>query len=119
MDTVLRCWCRKVIDPLLTFHASSIGLANISRTRLQVQGIRGDEVLALRRLPVGALARVDVHDVHCVDLFETAAARFAKEEVHNDSAEEVACGEDVTVTVIDGAGDEWCEERDEEVLLLR
>jgi hypothetical protein len=59
-----------------------------------------------------------VHDVHRVDLFETASAGLAEEEVHDNGAEEVAGGEDIAVAVVDGSSDERSEERDEEVLRL-
>jgi hypothetical protein len=83
-----------------------------------VQSVRGDKVLALGRHPLGALAGRDVHDVHCVDFLEGAAAGLAEEEVDDDGAEEVAGGEDVAVAVVDGAGDEGGEEGDEEVLRM-
>lgn len=119
VDTMLCCRCGQVVDPLLAFHTSSICLANVPRTGLQVQCVCGDKILALRRLPVGALARIDVHDVHGVNLFETAASSLAEEEVHDNGAEEVAGGEDVAVAIVDGSGDERCEEGDEEVLFFR
>ena len=59
-----------------------------------------------------------MHDVHGVDFFETTSAGLAEEEVDDDGAEEVASGEDVAVAVVDGSGDEWSEERDEEVLQM-
>jgi hypothetical protein len=59
-----------------------------------------------------------VHDVHCVDLLETASTCLTKEEVDDDRAEEVAGGEDIAVAVVDGSSDERSEERDEEVLRL-
>ena len=57
-----------------------------------------------------------MHDVHCVDLFETTSSGFAEEEVDDNGAEEVAGGEDIAVAVVDGSGDEGSEERDQEVL---
>lgn len=57
-----------------------------------------------------------MHDVHCVDLFETASPGFAEEEVDDNGAEEVAGGKDIAVAVVDGSGDEGSEERDQEVL---
>jgi hypothetical protein len=116
MNTMLRSRWRKSINPLLTLHARSIGLANVPCTRRQVQSVRGDKVLALRRHPVGALAWRNVHDVHRVNLLETTAAGLTEEEVDDNGAEQVACGEDVAVAVIDCSGDEGREERDEEVL---
>jgi hypothetical protein len=89
MDTMLSSRWRKSIDPLLTLHASSVGFANVSRARSQVQSVCGDQVLALRRYPVSALAWRHVHDVHGVNLLETAAASLAKEEVDDDGTEEV------------------------------
>lgn len=116
MNTMLRRRRRQIINPLLALHASGIGFVDVSRTRRQVQSVCGDEIFALGRHPVGALARRHVHDVHGVNFFETAAASFAEEEVDDDGAEEVAGGEDVAVAVVDGAGDEGGEEGDEEVL---
>lgn len=116
MDTMLRSRWREAVDSLLAFHAGGILLPDVPCAWSQVQSICGNKVLALGRNPVGALARRNVHDVHGVDLLETATASLAKEEVHDNGAEEVAGGEDVAVAVVDGAGDEWCEEGDEEVL---
>lgn len=116
MDTMLRSRWRKAVNPLLAFHAGGILFPDVPRTRSQMQGICGNEVLVLWRDPVGALAWRDVHDVHGVDLLETATAGLAKEEVDDDGSEEVAGGEHVAVAVVDGAGDKWCEEGDEEVL---
>lgn len=113
---MLRIRCGDTIKSLLALHAGSILLADGPSARREVQCISGDELLALRRLPLGALARRDVHDVHGVDLLEGAAARLAQEEVDDDGAEEVARREDVAVAVVDGARDEWGKEGDEEVL---
>ena len=107
---MLGCWWRKRVNPLLALHAGSIGLADLPRAWCQVQRVCGDKVLALRWHPVGALAWWHVHDVHCVDLFETASAGLAEEEVHDNGAEEVASSEYVAVSVIDGSGDERSEE---------
>lgn len=112
---MLRTRRRQIINPLLALHTRRVGLANIPRARRQVQGIRSDEVFALGRDPLCALAGRDVHDVHGVDFLEGAAAGFAEEEVDDDGAEEVAGREDVAVAVVDGAGDEGGEEGDEEV----
>jgi len=106
----------KSVNPLLALHAGGIGLADLPGTWCQVQCVCGDKVLALRRHPVSALAWWYVHDVHCVDLFETASAGLAEEEVHDNGAEEVAGGEDIAVAVVDGSSDEGSEERDEEIL---
>jgi hypothetical protein len=101
---------------LLALHARRIRLTDAPRARRQVQRIGSDEVFALRRHPLGALAGRDVHDVHCVDLLEGATLCFAEKEVHDGGAEQVASREDVAVAVVDGAGDEGGEEGDEEVL---
>jgi hypothetical protein len=115
MNTMLCSGRRQVVNPLLALHARRIRLTDAPRARSQMQSVRGDEVFALRRNPLCALAGRDVHDVHCVDFLEGAAAGFAEEEVDDDGAEEVAGGEDVAVAVVDGAGDEGGEEGDEEV----
>jgi len=113
---MLGCWWWKSVDPLLALHASSIGLADLPRAWCQVQCVCGNEVFALRRHPVGALAWWHVHDVHCVDLFETASAGLAEEEVDDNRAEEVAGCKNVAVAVVDSSGDERSEERNQEVL---
>jgi len=116
MDAMLGCWWRKSVDSLLALHTSSICLANLPRAWRQVQCVGGDKLFALRRHPVGALAWWHMHDVHCIDFFETASASFAEEEVHDHGAEEIASGKDIAVAVVDGACDERREERNEEVL---
>jgi hypothetical protein len=118
MDTMLCGGRWEVVDPLLALHTRRIRLTDTPSARCQMQSVRGDKVLALGRHPLGALAGRDVHDVHCVDFLEGAAAGLAEEEVDDDGAEEVAGGEDVAVAVVDGAGDEGGEEGDEEVLRM-
>lgn len=112
---MLRGGRRQIINPLLALHARRIRLTDTPRARRKMQSIRSDKVLALRRNPLCALAGWDVHDVHCVDFLEGAAAGFAEEEVDDNRAKEVAGREDVAVAVVDGAGDEGGEEGDEEV----
>lgn len=118
MDTMLCGGRWEIIDPLLALHACRIRLTDTPRARSQVQRIGSNEVFALGRNPLCALAGRDVHDVHCVDFFQAAAAGFAEEEVDDDGAEEIAGGEDVAVAVVDGAGDEGGEEGNEEVLQM-
>jgi hypothetical protein len=115
VNPTLRIRRRQIIDPLLALHARRIRLTDAPRTRSQMQSIGSNELLALGRDPLGALAGRDVHDVHGVDFLEGAAAGLAEEEVDDDGAEEVAGREDVAVAVVDGAGDEGGEEGDEEV----
>jgi hypothetical protein len=81
VDTVLRGRWWQIINPLLSFHSSSIRLTDAPRARRQVQRIGRNEVFALRRHPLGALAGRDVHDVHGVDFFQAAASGFTQEEV--------------------------------------
>lgn len=116
VDAMLLGSRREVVDTLLAFHAGGVRLTDVPRAGGQVQGVGGDEVLALGRDPFRALAGRHVHDVHGVDLLEAAAAGFAEEEVDDDGAEEVAGREDVAVAVVDCACDEGGEEGDEEVL---
>jgi len=115
VNPTLRIRRRQMIDPLLALHARRIRLTDAPRTRRKMQSIGSDELLALGRDPLGALAGRDVHDVHGVDFLEGAAAGLAEEEVDDDGAEEVAGREDVAVAVVDGGGDEGGEEGYEEV----
>lgn len=56
-----------------------------------------------------------MQDIHCVNLLQRATIAFAKEEVDDNCAEEIACCEDIAILVVDGVCDEGCEEADEEV----
>lgn len=70
----------------------------------------GDPVLAVsdgrRSNPVLALPWLDVHDVHGVDFLEGPAVGFVDEEVGDDGSGSTTCAEDITVPIIDSAGDE-------------
>ena len=115
MDTVLvRRW-RHILHSVLALHASRIRLPDIPGTWRQVESIGSDKLVSLWRLPLGRLARIDVQNVHRVDLLKRSTLRLAEEEVDHDCAEEVAGGEDVTVAVVNSAGDEGREEGDKEV----
>lgn len=70
---------------------------------------------ALRGHPGSTLPGLDVQHVHGVDFLEGAALGLVDEEIHDEDADEAATGEDVAVGIVDGAGDEGCEEGDEEV----
>lgn len=64
---------------------------------------------------MGALPRGDALEVHGVNLLEGSALTLDDEEVDEDGGDEVAPGEHVAVTEVDGLGDEGGEEADEEV----
>ena len=65
--------------------------------------------------PAGGLPGLDVKDVHGVDLLKGPALGLVDEEEDNEDGEEAASSEDVTVTEVDGVGDEGGEEGDEEI----
>ena len=70
---------------------------------------------AIGSLPGSRLPGLDVQDVHGVDLLESAALGLADKEEDNPDSGKTASSKDVTVAEIDGTGDEWGEEGDEEV----
>jgi hypothetical protein len=72
-------------------------------------------LLLTGRDPLGALHRGDLFNIHGIELLEGAALAFNDEKVDDEGGDEVAGGEDVAVAEVDGFGDEWGEERDEEV----
>lgn len=81
------------------------------RLRRSVE-IRND---AFRSHPASRLPGLDVQDIHGVDIFEGTALGLVDKEEDDQHGSKAAAGEDVAVVEVDGAGDEWSEEGDEEV----
>lgn len=110
MDAVslVRWW--DVLNAGLSLHASGIFLADLSRAWSQVECIGSDQILTLWWLPLGALPRRNVRDVHRVDLLKSTTLVLHEEEVGDRDGDERAGGENVAVLVVDGAGDEWRKE---------
>lgn len=108
-------WRWNVFNPRLAFHTCSVLLLDPSCARGKIQCVRCDQFLALRWLPLGALPRRDVSNVHGVDLLKRTALVLLEEEVNDGYRDERAGGEDVSVLEVDGASDEGREEGDEEV----
>lgn len=81
-----------------------LGLALLARsTRIVMVADRRD-------LVVRAIPRLDVVDVHPVQLFQCAVLALDDEEVDDEDGEQVAAGKDVSVGKVDCAGDEGGEE---------
>lgn len=106
---------RDILKPVLTLHARGISLSDGPGARTKSERVGGNKLLALRRLPFGALPWLDVQDVHGVNFLEGAALVLTQEEVDDEGAGEVAGSEDVAVAVVDVGCDERSEEGDEEV----
>lgn len=88
-------------------------LGKATRTRGQVQTVAVDGLV--KRLPAGRLPGDDAENVHGVNLLERALLGLVDEEEGDQNTEETAAGKDVTVAVVNGVGDPWGEEGDEEV----
>lgn len=93
------------------------GLAHRPSTRSHVQPVGVDHAVLLegRRVPLGTGDRVDVQDVHGVNLLKRATLGLAHEEVDDDEEDAERDGEDQTVEVVDLVGDEGGAEGDDEV----
>lgn len=114
-DSMLLRWRRNILKSVLALHARGVSFPNGPGARSKGERVGGNKLLALRRLPFGALPWLDVQDVHGVDFLEGAALVLAQEEVNDEGAGEVAGGEDVAVAVVDVVCDKGSEEGDEEV----
>lgn len=85
---------------------------------LQVRGVAAVAVAAvggfweLASIPLGTGDRVDVQDVHRVDLLETSVLGLDHEEEDDHYECHTAASEDQTVEVVDSASDETSEEGD-------
>lgn len=90
-----------------------LGLGKAASARGQVEVVRVDGLV--QWLPALGLPGNDAEDVHGVDLLEGSLLGLVDEEEGDQDTEETAAGKDVTVTVVDGAGDPGGEEGDEEV----
>jgi hypothetical protein len=92
-------------------------LAEVAATSTHVQTVGVDQTILGQRgsIPLGAGDRVDVEDVHGVDLLERAALGLNHEEVDDNEEEDEGDGEDETVEVVDFVGDERRAEGDDEV----
>jgi hypothetical protein len=97
--------------------SSLLRLAEVATTSTHVQTVGVDQtILGERgRIPLGAGDRVDVKDVHGVNLLERTALGLNHEEVDDDEEEDKGDGEDETVEVVDFVGDEGRAEGDDEV----
>lgn len=83
--------------------------------KVQSIGVGGTLSVEAAAIPVGGGDRVDVQDVHGVDLLKSAALGLNHEEVDNPEQTEARATENQTVEVVDLLGDESGEERDQEV----
>lgn len=70
---------------------------------------------ALWRLPMRALPRRNLLHIHGINLLKAPALTLTDEEVDDHSTDEITCGKDVTVLVIDVICNERGEESNEEV----
>lgn len=85
-------------------------LSDATSSRLKIQAVSSDHILASWCLPLSALQWIDMKNIHAVDLFQSSALAFTQKEVYDDRASEIACSKDVAVLVADCRGDEWREE---------
>ena len=115
VDTVLRRGVRNGFTAILTLHARSVLFTDAATVVSQEQLVCSNEILALWRDPLGALPWLDVENVHGIGLLETTTLTLTDEEISDDGTSQAAGGEDVSVLVVDGAGNVWCEEGDEEI----
>lgn len=65
--------------------------------------------------PFGTLSRVNVFNIHGVNLLQRPTLSFHYKEVHKKTCCYVASGEDVAISEVDGPSDERRKEGDEEI----
>jgi hypothetical protein len=94
-----------------------LSLAEGPSSRAIVESISVDQAVLLERrgVPLGAGDRVDVQDVHGVNLLKRAVLRLNHEEIDNEEEDNERDSEDQTVEVVDLVGDHRGEEGDKEV----
>ena len=91
------------VPPLIILHL---------RPRLLPQSTH---LLFTRRHPLRALPRTDVFKIHRIQFLQRPALALNNKQIYDDSSDKIAACEDIAVFEIDGAGDEGCEERDQEI----
>ena len=117
--TVLADWWLLVAskDTLVLLSSALVVTGNLLTSTVAEMHVVGAGELVLNHLrsPLAGLAWWNVDEVHGVNLLNGAASGLDEEEVDNSSSSQVTSGKDVTVVVVDGAGDVWREEGEEEV----
>lgn len=83
-------------------------LRHSSRAVVGLQGAVGND-------EVGALPRLDLQSVHGINLLNGTAGSLNNEEVDGYPGQDQAASEDVTVSEVNGTGDERSEETEQEV----
>lgn len=83
------------------------------RCQLWVAGLKTLAHLAAHLLeagnnPFGALPWLHAQQVHCVDFLKSAALALNDKEVHNEAAEHIGAGKDISVAKVNSARDEGC-----------
>lgn len=103
---------------LLLDNLSSVVVLVLTGTALSGLGLMGTVEVGNDTLggnPAGRLPGLDAQDVHGVNLLKGATLGLVDEEEDNQDGSETAGSKDVSVAVVNGAGDEGGEEGDEEV----